>query len=95
VATEGFGGETYTRVVAADTVIKTGAGRIHRILCSVGGGAANMNVYDNVTLGDTTTREIARKLLVATGQIFPLDIPFKTGLRVWPGGGITVTVIWS
>lgn len=75
------GGTTVTKNVAAAAVIKTGPGRVAKIINNA--GVAGFTLSD---LAATSGAAAANQLYVITtttvGQIITLDLPFTTGLAV-------------
>lgn len=83
-------GTDYTQVSAATTVVKSGAGRLAKIIVTAGTGA--VTAYDN-TAG--SGQVVWTKTAVAVGDIYTLDVPCATGITVTAAASTTVVVIYS
>lgn len=75
---------------AAATQVRTGIGRICRLLVQAGTGT--IDVYDNTATAGTPVWSIGA---AAVGAIYVLDCPMATGIRVVTGVGTVVTAVYS
>lgn len=83
-------GQIYQQVAATTTVVKSGAGRLARIIVVAGTGA--VTAYDN-TAGSGTI--LWTKTTVAVGDIYEIDIPAATGITVVVAAATTVNVVYT
>ena len=83
-------GQLYQQVAATTTTVKTGAGRLARIIVVAGTGA--VTAYDNTAASGTV---IWTKTTVAVGDIYELDFPATTGITVTAAAATTVNVVYT
>lgn len=88
--------EASTRIsTSTTTLVKTGAGRLHRItIGALGTVASSVTVYDALTATGTAIAVINSLTLYGT---FTYELPFTTGLTVVTTGTVApdVVVVWS
>jgi hypothetical protein len=87
------GGISTTNIAAAatNTVVKTGAGRLSRVMITTAGTAA-LTFYDNATGGSTTGNILGYiPANAAAGSVYDFQFIASTGIQV-PGGASTPAV---
>lgn len=84
------GGRFYTNVAATTTTVKSGPGRVFRVLVTAGTGA--ITIYDNTAASGTI---IWTKASVAVGDSYTIDCPCTTGITVTVAASTTANIIYS
>lgn len=83
---------TYTNLTA-DTLVKTGSGRLKGIFVASASATPTIKIWDN-TSAATNTLINTFTPVAATFYPFP-DVEFATGLYVDVGGTVDITVFWK
>ena len=83
-------GQLYTQINATSTTVKTGAGRLSRIVVVLGTGA--ITAYDNTAASGTV---LWTKAAVVVGDIYEIDIPATTGITVTVAASTTANVVYT
>jgi hypothetical protein len=86
------GGRFYTKIAAATVGVKSGPGRVFKIIVVAGTGT--VSVYDNAA-GDGSGNVLWTKTTVAVGDIYNVDIPAMVGISAQAAAATTVNVTWS
>jgi len=76
---------------AATTTVKTGAGRLNRILVNTT-AAGTITIYDN-TAGSGTVIGVMKASIVENSYLF--NIPFNIGLTIVTAGASDLTVVYD
>lgn len=84
------GSRSYTNITAA-TLVKTGQGRIARVVVVVAGSGTG-SVYDASAATATSDKLIT---IPTTVGIVEANIPVNNGIVVAPGTGQTVAIVYS
>ena len=84
------GASSYTNITTA-TLVKSGQGRIARLIVVVAGSATGA-VYDAAASTDTSNQLLTIPTTVGIGEV---NIPVNNGIVVAPGTGQTVAIVYS
>jgi hypothetical protein len=84
------GTTSYTQITAA-TLVKSGQGRIARLVVVVAGSGTG-SVYDASSAAATTNKLLT---IPTTIGIVEVNIPVNNGIVVAPGTGQTVAIVYS
>ena len=78
-------------IITATTLIKTTRGKVARVLVVAGTG--QIDVYD--TAAADTSNQVFSKAVTAVGDIYALNCPLNSGLRVVMAGAGQLCVTYS
>ncbi len=82
---------------ATTTVVKSGAGRLARIIIGTPIASATITVYDNTAGSGTVIATLAIGSVITGDQPDPIEFAckFTTGLTVVTSGATLITVVWD
>lgn len=84
------GSQSYTNITAP-TLVKSGQGRIARLVVVVAGSGTGA-VYDAASATATTNQLLTIPTTIGIGEV---NIPVNNGIVVAPGTGQTVAIVYS
>jgi len=80
---------------AATTVVKSGAGRLHRIIYNKAVALSVVTIYDNTAASGTVIAIITMPAaLLASQWSVEYDVPFATGLTIVTSAADDITVVY-
>ena len=94
-------GVSIAKNITATTLVKSGSGRVVRIVVLATNGSSTGSIYDAISTATAASTNqiwtIAAAVTASGANAGPieLNLPFKDGLVITPGTGMTVVVSYS